>query len=332
MCSNKDLDGQCLNIPYDKWVAYNSRTQVWYNSDGKKIPEILKNLSAWQPDIFFINGIFSPYYNFLPILFGKATKKIISVRGMLHEGALSQKPTKKRIYLGLWKLIGLHKRNSFHATNAEEESFIKAVFGEKTSVYQAANLPRALQSDTSLLKQKNFLELVSIGLISPMKNYYEVLKALKRCNAEIHYMIYGPVKDPVYWQQCCELIKTMPTNISVQYKGDLPSVRVPEALQKGHVFVLPSKSENFGHAIFEALTAGLPVITSHGTPWNDLQTARAGMNVDPKNDYELSEAICFFAAADGPELEHWSVGARTYAANAIDIESIQDQYRQMFQL
>ncbi len=332
VCSNRDLDGTLLQgVAYDSWVTFNNHTQVWYNADNKKVRQLLKELSNWQPDVFFINGIYSFYYNLLPIFFGKAGKKIISTRGMLHTGALSQKSFKKKIYLWLWTISGIARRHSFHATNDEEKQFIERAFGKNTKVFIAANLPRTLQGQFNHLKHRNTLELISVGLISPMKNYLEVLKALEAVYAQVKYTIYGPVKDAAYWQQCQDQIKRLPPNITVLYKGDLPSAKVTEALSKAHVFILPSKSENFGHAIYEAFSAGLPVITSHNTPWNGLEEVCAGFNISPQNGYELSKAICFFAAAGEKEMEKWSKGAKAYAANSIDLANIKVQYRHMFQ-
>lgn len=331
VCSNTDLGGELLTeIEADRWVRFNQQTEVWYNSNKANLGRVLKELSEWNADVFFINGIYSPYYNFLPLLRGKAARKIISARGMLHAGALSQKGGKKKLYLALWRLLRIHRRHSFHATNPEEAEFIRRAFGSHTKIYVAQNLPRVLQRETAPAKQPGSLELVSVGLISPMKNYLKVIEALQSCPAEVNYTIYGPVKDPVYWEACQVAIKNLPPNVRVHYRGDLTSARVQEALRGAHAFVLPSKSENFGHAIFEALTAGLPVITSHNTPWNGLQAAGAGFNVSLENDYELSNAICFFAAADGAELARWSAGAKAFAEKAIDINAISEQYRQMF--
>lgn len=333
VCSNKDLDGQPLkNIPTDQWVRFNEHTEVWYNSNNRKVFALLEEVSAWKPDIFFVNGIYSVYYNFLPLVFGKATKKIISARGMLHAGALSQKRLKKNIYLWLWKSIGLHKRYCFHATNQEEKHFIQKAFGESTTVHVVPNLPRILQLPSNPQRHQLTLQLVSIGLISPMKNYLKVIEALADCPEKVDYRIYGAVKDAGYWKQCMERIKTLPKHLTVVYEGDIPSAQVPVALEKADVFVLPSKSENFGHAIYEALTAGKPVITSHNTPWNGLQDAKAGFNVSLENNYELSEAICFFARADKNQLTEWSEGAKAYSERSIDIQLIKSQYKKMFQV
>jgi len=42
------------------------------------------------------------------------------------------------------------------------------------------------------------------------------------------------------------------------------------------LFVLPTFSENFGLTIAEALACGVPVITTRGTPWQELETRQCG--------------------------------------------------------
>ena len=46
------------------------------------------------------------------------------------------------------------------------------------------------------------------------------------------------------------------------------------------MFVLPTYSENFGLVVAEALACCVPVITTKGTPWAELQQHKCGWWVD----------------------------------------------------
>jgi glycosyltransferase involved in cell wall biosynthesis len=48
-------------------------------------------------------------------------------------------------------------------------------------------------------------------------------------------------------------------------------------------FLLPTKGENFGYAILEAMAAGCPAIVSDRTPWRDLAQAGSGWALPLEN-------------------------------------------------
>lgn len=329
-CSNADVDGTLLKVPHNKWVNYNSCTQVWYASKKEFNISLLKReIEYCRPQILFINGIYSWYFNIVPLLFCNAPKKILSVRGMLHPGALKQKAFKKSFYLFLFKLLGIHLNCEFHACDDREKTYILNTFGGKVKIHVAQNFPKFLAWQAPLLKKKNSLLLISVALISPMKNILTVLLALKNLSAQIVYHIYGSVKDEQYWKKCLEQIENLPSNIIVKYHGDIQREEVKEVLSKAHVFILPSKSENFGHAIFEALSAGKPVITTNNTPWKHLQNSKAGVNVNDEV-ISLQNAISLFSIMGHDEYCLWSKNAAEYAASIINPEKIKTQYKRMF--
>ena len=328
--SDTDLTGGALgNVATGEWVRFNDVTHVWYADHEKISDSLVKQVEKIKPDIIYIIGIWSWHFNVVPLAFCKGPIKILSARGMLHPGAMTQKKWKKKFFLTVFKLMEYHYKTSFHATDDEEEKYIRGHFGDPPVIYKAGNFRNIISDVPVLPKEPGTLHLVSVALVSPMKNILHILAALMQVPATVVYDIYGPVKDTGYWEQCKQLIRELQPNITARYNGEIEPPLVKLALQQAHVAILPSKSENFGHAIYEALSAGRPVITSHTTPWNDLEKSSAGLNVEPSAG-SLADAINFFAAMDQQQLAQWSEGARTYAANAVDIETIRSQYKAMF--
>ncbi len=330
LCSDKELDGTPISVERDKWVDYDKGIKVYYNSQPGSKSEVGNIIGEINPDVIFINGIYSLPYTIYPLLYKGAARKILSVRGMLHPGALSQKTLKKKIFLAIFKLRGLHHKAEYHATADDEQLYVYDHFGSDKKVWVVPNLPNVLPYLQPVVKEKGNLRLVTVSLISPMKNILLVLRALQHAKANITYHIYGPVKDAKYWEECKSIIAQMPVNISVVYKGEMLPHLVHETLRDYHYFVLPSKSENFGHAIYEALSSGRPVITSHNTPWNGLETARAGYNINPEDVKLFTTLVEKLSEVDNNDYTLASANAKKYIEQQYNIDNIKERYREMF--
>jgi glycosyltransferase involved in cell wall biosynthesis len=180
-----------------------------------------------------------------------------------------------------------------------------------------------------LFKQPGNLKLVSVALVGPMKNYHLVLAALKKAEGNVTYNIYGPVVNRNYWNDCLNIIKDLPNNIQVNYHGELPPEKVKDILAENHVFILPSVSENFGHAIFESLSAAKPVITSNNTPWKNLQNFNAGWNTETTTN-DIAVVINEAIALNNDQYSNMCNGAKAVADEYLNKADFSTAYKQLF--
>lgn len=326
-----DITGAALEgVETGKWLAWNDHTYIWYADHDKISHELTGQAARLKPDIIFITGLYSWHFSIVPLLFCRAPKKIISVRGMLHPGALAQKKWKKKIFLTIFKLLEYNHRVFFHATDEDEMQYIKLSLGEVARVYIAGNFPTRIGKQPTLEKISGSLKLATIALISPMKNILKVLDELRNVDGKVEYNIYGSIRDEDYWDECKKVIAELPANISVSYHQSVSPDQVASVLAEHHVMILPSESENFGHAIYESLSAGRPVITSLATPFNGLKAAKAGVNVDPGQVYSIRDAVQFFVGMKESEWSKWSAGAHQYGEAYFNSDRLLSEYREMF--
>lgn len=330
-CSNTDLGNVALTyICSNQWEMYDKNIHVWYADKKNRHVVMKKQIDIIAPDVLFIIGLYDADFNIFPMAGIAHPNKIVSARGMLQKGALQMKWLKKNVFLKLFKIGGWHKKISFHATDAIEKAQIRAIFGNIAKIHLAPNISLEAVSVTKKMKYSGELTIISVGLISMVKNQLLVLEALKKIkDQKIIFRLFGPIKEAGYWKKCLHVAETLPNNIQFKYEGELFPEDVTGELKNAHVFLLPSSSENFCHAIAESLGVGLPVITSHFTPWNELEQAKAGLNV-ALDTASVEEAIRRFCVMEQKEYEEYTSGARQYFLAKVNNAEAVGSYAQMF--
>ena len=96
---------------------------------------------------------------------------------------------------------------------------------------------------------------------------------------ELVYTVSGEVERE-YELKVKARVKELGLEDRVVFTGALNDDEKWAAYTRADVFVLPTYSENFGIVVAEALWAGVPVITTKGTPWGELETAKCGKWID----------------------------------------------------
>jgi glycosyltransferase involved in cell wall biosynthesis len=328
--------GLLKGIKINEWTDWEGKAKVYYwNYSFSKRKELKQLINAINPSHIFINGLYSLFFNLLPLQYAlknSSASVIWSARGMLHSGALAQKSFKKKLFLFIIKAFNIHKKVIWHATDEREVAFIQQKMGLGVEVMMAGNFPNLIPTLPVIDKEPGQLVLGTVALISPMKNHKAILEALQNCTAAVKWLIYGPVKEEIYWNECLQLIHQLPANVEVIYKGELPPPLLSAALAGMHVFIMPSESENFGHAILEALSAGKPVITTTTTPFHQLTNKKAGVAVDLSNlAASLTQSIHFFSNMNQEEYKGYCERAAEFARKHISVSEIVKQYSKLFQ-
>ncbi|MFD1294225.1 glycosyltransferase [Lutibacter holmesii] len=240
-------------------------------------------LKLEKPDIIHINGL----WNYENSLFQKAAKSlnikvILSPHGMLEPYILNRNSLKKKIALFLYQKQSLQKVDAIHATALSELEQIQSLGYHNPSIV----IPNGI--DTNVIPQKKWKinkegkikNLLFLSRVHPKKGIDLLIKAVSKLDNKYLRITIAGNGEEGYINELKKLTKDLSLTDQFNFVGPLYGNKKWELYGKSDVFILPSYSENFGIVIAEALHIGLPVITTTGTPWKELQTHHCGWWVD----------------------------------------------------
>ena len=268
--------------------------EVFYAQPGKAgYKQIFNIIAKKNYDVIYLNSFFSLRFSIFPLLLAKFYKQkvILGPRGEFSEGALALKHTKKKVFIKLYKLLGLHKSTVFQASSNYEADDIRRTLGSSVDVFIAEDIGSQDFAQDLPTRQSSNLQAAFISRISPMKNLLAALEILRNVTQPLSYDIYGPIEDIEYWEECLKVIESLPAHIQVNHKGELTPDEVVPTLSEYDFFFMPTKGENYGHVIAEALCAGLPLLIADTTPWRNLQEQGIGWDLPLSNPDVFSTVI-----------------------------------------
>ena len=276
-------------------------------------------LSETPHDLLLLNGFFDRDFTIPALVLRKLGRvperpTIVSPRGEFSQGALGLKSGRKTVYKELTRRGGLLSDVWLHATSEAELQDIKRGFPWAKGYLVAPNVRTLIDPAPGHGKPHDTCRLAFVGRISPIKNVHLALAALAGVEARVDFEIYGPAQDVAYWRECERMIASLPGNITVRYQGEIGNDAVPAALAHCDLLFLPSRSENFGHAIFEALSCGVPVLIGNATPWQNLEADAAGWELPLDDPRAFASVIDRFAAMDAAARASLRAGARARGA------------------
>jgi glycosyltransferase involved in cell wall biosynthesis len=252
-------------------------------------------------------------------------KVILSPHGMLEPWILAQNPLKKKLGLFLYQKKAIQRALCLHATAQMEADNIRAL-SFKTPIYIIPN-GIDLQDVKELKEYYGTKKMVFLSRIHPKKGIELLLEAWRNCNTDGWTLEIAGNGDENYIEK---LIQSAQDFENVNFVGAKYGEDKWDFLRSADVMVLPTHSENFGIVIAEALAVGVPVITTQGTPWEDLETYNCGwwINLSVEN---LQKTIETATHSSAKVLEEMGNQGRKLVTEKYEIKVVTNEIIELYQ-
>lgn len=286
----------------------------WYEIDGVKviytkysgsvnftfsiqfIKELLKVIKSVE--VIHINGIWN-FPILISLLFSKLKHKptMISPRGALYEESVSSK--KRRLKMSYFYLILKHLLKSaemIHFTSEFDKERFLSFTGLKND---AVIIPNGIDVEEFSFNENDVISIPELsgkeyicylGRINHIKGLELLIKAFKKVNDVINslYLVIAGPDESEYSLTLEKLINELNLKDKIIFTGALDQKDKVSLLKYTRMMVLPSRSENFGNVVLEALACKVPVIISNKVGvYREIEKSNSGLicELDPESIY-----------------------------------------------
>ena len=321
-----DSDKIIADDSFIKALPNDARTPLVYSSNFRRYLS-----SHIGYDLYHANGLWTCPTHFTAEIAKKQNKPcVIAPHGMLYPQALQVSAWKKKIVSTVFQRKDLETASCLQATCMAELEHIRA-FGLNNPV---AVIPNGLVIDDSLEIRKtsnSVRRFAFVGRLNRIKNVDLLLSAWSKLgdktrNCEL--LIIGD-GDTAYKKELEEFATANKLN-NVRFLGFIMGKDLQKLVHSIDFQILPSKSENFGMVVPEALIQGVPVIASKGTPWSDLATFDCGWWVDNDIDTLISTLLIAINLSEQDRLGMGERG-RTLVLRHYSIKSVSLRMKQLYE-
>lgn len=257
-------------------VHYIPKNNNPFSNKGKT--EFLTLLNDIKPDVFHANSCWLPLSARTTIWAKNIGYTVVyTPHGMLEPWIMKRHYwTKKFPASLLFQKRGIQIANVIHAT-AESEKHNLTQLGWNNNIEV---IPNCVEIDKITMKEswirnKNILFLSRVHVKKGINFLIEATANLKTELQGYTINIAGEGEES-YINELKQLASKLGVENLIHFIGGVYGDKKWELFKKADLFVLPTHSENFGIVVAEALACGTPVITTQGTPWQELESYHCG--------------------------------------------------------
>lgn len=246
--------------------------------NGRFKNEVGKLFDIIKPDLVHVNCCWMPACAFVQKMAQKHNIKVVlTPHGMLEPWIIKRHYwTRKFPALLLYQKSAIKKADCLQATaESEKQNLLKLGYNSNIKIVKLGIDAESIIMKTSWKKSKKLLFLSRVHVKKGINYLIEAVDILREDLQGYKILVAGE-GDADYIIYLKQQIADKGLQEIIQLIGGVYGDKKWELFQTSDFFVLPTNSENFGLAIAESLASGTPVITTVGTPWNDLNSSNSG--------------------------------------------------------
>jgi len=279
-----------------------------------------------KPNIVHINGIWSPQnWGFQKVAQELGIKVIVSPHGMLEPWIMEHNPWKKKIAMFLYQNKAIQRADHIHATAQMEADNVKNLgFSNHISI-----IPNGIDL-TEIKKVKKVYgrkKMVFLSRIHPKKGIELLLEAWRSMDTMDWTLEIAGNGEVDYIRTLTQSAKGLK---NVRFVGPQYGEAKWDFLRSADVMVLPTYSENFGIVVAEAFAVGVPVITTKGTPWEDLESYKCGWWIELSVS-NLKQILGEVTQASAEQIKTMGSNGRLLVKDKYDIKAVAKNMRVLYQ-
>ena len=274
------------------WPGHFNRTAAF----SRALVQNLRHGSRALPCILHDNGVW------LPTNHAAATAAryvgaifVVSPRGMLTDWALHFHRFKKAVAWWLYQRRDLWSAHLLHATALSEAHDFRRL-GLRQPIAVIPNgvhlpdspAPHVTSSNGSSVTHTHTA--LFLSRLHPKKGLLDLVEAWHAIRPTGWHMVIAGRDEHGHRAAVESAIRARGLQQHFQFVGEMTDSTKWQLYQSADLFILPTRSENFGLVIAEALACGVPVITTQGAPWQDLASHDCGWWIPLGVSY-LAEAL-----------------------------------------
>lgn len=284
---------------------------IWYpgphsDADSIRLDDNIRGLSTFgNSDLGLVKELFSTMNNdveqfnivhqhgiWMPMsLYSMKIKKqfnlksVIQPHGYLEPFRMNISKYKKKAAYWLYENSNLRNASALIACSEDEALKLKSIFPQNEVAIILNGIDpdffhAASAKNNSSKTKKSLLFLSQIIPLKGLDRLFNVIADIGLHHFNDWEFIVAGYGDDKYLKSLKKLATDLNLNKLVSFVGRKTGHDKLQMFDNATFFVLPTFNENYGIVVAEALARGIPVLTTKGTPWKELNSENCGLWLD----------------------------------------------------